>query len=104
MATSFAPIALDARNPGPMTGAGNNTYLIARSGDALLIDAGVGHPEHVAALTRALVEKRATLGRVIVTHSHADHASGAPTLAPLHPGATFLKHVSAASSVDYGVN
>ena len=46
----FTSIALNACNPGPMTGAGNNTYLIASDGEAVLIDAGVGHPDHLAAL------------------------------------------------------
>ncbi len=49
------PIAIDAHNPGPMTGNGNNTFLI--TGDnatATLIDAGQGHPEHLAGIDRAL--------------------------------------------------
>ena len=31
MTSAFAPIVLNARNPGPMTGAGNNTYLVVRA-------------------------------------------------------------------------
>ena len=45
-----SPIVLHASNPGPMTGPGNKTYLIASEGEAVLIDAGVGHPDHLAAL------------------------------------------------------
>src|SRR5262245_35839857 len=44
------PVVLDARNPGPLTGSGNNTYLLASNGVATLVDAGVGHPDHLAAL------------------------------------------------------
>jgi glyoxylase-like metal-dependent hydrolase (beta-lactamase superfamily II) len=85
------PIVLDARNPGPMTGAGNNTYLLASHGAAALIDAGVGHPDHLAALDRALHATDATLGVVAVTHGHADHVSGAGDIAAAHPSATFAK-------------
>ena len=47
----LTPILLDAHNPGPMTGRGNNTYLLLGSGaEAVLIDAGVGDPRHLADL------------------------------------------------------
>src|SRR5581483_25924 len=52
-------------------------------------DAGVGHPAHVAAIAGAL--GRSQLARVLVTHGHADHASGAPTIAAALPAATFMK-------------
>ncbi len=85
---SFLPLA--AHNPGPMTGAGNATYLVAgHAGDPVLVDAGVGHLEHIAALGRALDGRR--LARVLVTHSHGDHASGAAALAAHHPDARFSK-------------
>jgi glyoxylase-like metal-dependent hydrolase (beta-lactamase superfamily II) len=88
----FDPLLLLAGNPGPMTGPGNNTYLIAgRAGVALLVDAGVGAPAHVADLAAALGARQARLADVLVTHGHADHASGAPSLAEEHPGARFLK-------------
>lgn len=92
-------ICLDAHNPGPMTGAGNHTYLVF--GDpsgrdpsacaAVLIDAGVGHPEHLAALAGRLREADCSLGAVLVTHAHGDHAAGAPALAAAHAGTTFHK-------------
>jgi glyoxylase-like metal-dependent hydrolase (beta-lactamase superfamily II) len=82
-----------ADNPGPLTGEGNNTYLLlGQGGDAALVDAGVGAPSHLARLEQHLGERRATLRRVLVTHAHADHASGAPILAAAHPGALFFKH------------
>ncbi len=86
------PILLSAHNPSPMTGAGNNTYLLATpNGTAVLIDAGVGQPQHVADLADRLAADRCMLGRVLVTHGHADHASGAPALASRYPAATFAK-------------
>jgi glyoxylase-like metal-dependent hydrolase (beta-lactamase superfamily II) len=87
------PLLLSAGNPGPMTGTGNNTYLLAaEGGTAMLIDAGVGAPEHLADLAAALNARHARLTHVLVTHAHADHAGGAPALAAAHPNAEFLKH------------
>jgi glyoxylase-like metal-dependent hydrolase (beta-lactamase superfamily II) len=87
----FSPLLLPAHNPGPMTGAGNNTYLLASGGGAALIDAGVGEPAHLRDLAAALEDRRARLERVLVTHGHRDHAAGAPALARAHPAATFAK-------------
>ena len=89
----FTPILLSAHNPGPMTGSGNNTYLLVGSDrSAALIDAGVGHPDHLGAIDAALSEHEARLRWVLVTHGHVDHASGAPAIAARHPGATFVKY------------
>jgi glyoxylase-like metal-dependent hydrolase (beta-lactamase superfamily II) len=75
-----------------MTGRGNNTYLLVGSGrQAVLIDAGVGHPDHLAALQAALDQHSARLTRVLVTHGHSDHASGAAALQAAHRGIRFLK-------------
>jgi glyoxylase-like metal-dependent hydrolase (beta-lactamase superfamily II) len=88
----FSPILIEARNPGPMTGRGNNTYLLVGSrGDAALVDAGVGEARHLAELERHLSEPQASLDRVLVTHAHPDHASGAPALAVRYPSARFQK-------------
>jgi len=88
----LTPVLLDAHNPGPMTGRGNNTYLIIGSGgDAVLIDAGVGDPRHLADLQAELDRRSARLTRLLVTHGHADHASGAPAIAAAHPGVRVQK-------------
>lgn len=97
----FDPICLEAGNPGPMTGPGNNTYLLRGEGPAALIDAGVGAPPHVAAIGRHLAG--APLGRVLVTHAHADHAAGAATLAAAHPAARFHKYPWPGEDAAYGV-
>ena len=71
-------ILLPAHNASEWTGdSGNNTYLFAGP-PSVLIDAGVGHPEHLAALTRALAG--AKLDTVLLTHSHFDHVAGVPAL------------------------
>ena len=75
-------------NPGPYTGAGNNTYLLSGREPAL-IDAATGEPRHLAALGEAL--DGSSLSRVLVTHAHPDHASGAPGIAARWTGAAFFK-------------
>ena len=89
----FAPVVLDACNPSPMTGAGNHTYLLASSGAGVLVDAGTGHPEHLAALERALADNHASLQAVVVTHGHPDHVSGVPAIAIAHPKTVFAKYL-----------
>jgi glyoxylase-like metal-dependent hydrolase (beta-lactamase superfamily II) len=66
-----------AFNPGPLTGRGNNTWLLDGA-EPTLIDAGIGQPEHVDAVAAALGGR--PLARVLVTHGHSDHAAGAPSL------------------------
>lgn len=88
----FAPITLDAHNPSPMTGEGNHTYLIVGpDAVATLIDAGVGHPDHLLAIGRELEARGAQLRSVVVTHGHPDHAGGAQALAAAYPQAQFFK-------------
>lgn len=90
---SLDTICLPAHNPSPMTGGGNNTYLLlAANGDAVLVDAGVGNPVHVAELGTALKKRDAWLRRVLVTHGHADHASGVVVLSNVFPGVPFMKY------------
>src|SRR5436190_11675413 len=67
-----------APNPGPMTLTGTNTYLFGEA-PAYVIDPGPADEAHLAAV-RAAAERRGGLGGVLLTHSHADHAAGAPLL------------------------
>jgi glyoxylase-like metal-dependent hydrolase (beta-lactamase superfamily II) len=98
------PILLEAHNPSPMTGRGNNTYLIVGTGgSAALIDAGVGHARHLVDLGHAIDQQGAVLTDVLVTHGHADHASGAPAIASAHPGARFAKYPWPSEDARYGV-
>ena len=82
------PVALAAHNPGPMTGAGNWTWLIPGQVPTL-IDAGVGEPRHLDEMEQAL--NGAALAQVVVTHGHSDHAGGVMAIAERMPSARFLK-------------
>jgi glyoxylase-like metal-dependent hydrolase (beta-lactamase superfamily II) len=82
------PRLIPAWNPGPYTGAGNNTYLVAGA-EMTLIDAGVGHPRHLADVEEALGGR--PLARVLVTHGHGDHVSGVTTIAARWPEAELMK-------------
>jgi glyoxylase-like metal-dependent hydrolase (beta-lactamase superfamily II) len=101
---SLQPILIPAHNPSPMTGPGNNTYLIAGfQGEAVLIDAGVGNQRHLDELGAQLKAAGARLARVLVTHGHADHASGTPAIHAMHPQAIFAKHPWPGEDARYGV-
>jgi glyoxylase-like metal-dependent hydrolase (beta-lactamase superfamily II) len=81
-------LPLHAANPGPYTGAGNWTYLVP--GEApVLVDAGVGRPEHLDAIAAVAPGGPA---RVVVSHAHSDHATGAPAIAARWPSAAFAKY------------
>jgi glyoxylase-like metal-dependent hydrolase (beta-lactamase superfamily II) len=80
---------LPAHNPSPWTGpTGNNTYFLDGA-VTTLVDAGVGHPDHIAAIERALAGR--PLMQVLITHGHTDHASGVPALGVRWPGARMRK-------------
>ena len=80
-------VPLHAANPSAMTGAGNWTYLVAGR-HPVLIDAGVGHPSHIAAVAHACPAGPA---HILVSHAHGDHISGAPALSARWPRARFSK-------------
>jgi glyoxylase-like metal-dependent hydrolase (beta-lactamase superfamily II) len=74
----MTPILIAAGNPSEWTGpSGNNTWLLPGREPAL-VDAGVGHPEHLESLAQAL--HGAPLVRVLITHWHPDHVKGLPAL------------------------
>jgi len=73
-------VRVSAPNPSMMTGPGTNTYLVgARS--VTVIDPGpAGLPAHTDALVAAAGGAGA-IDRIVVTHTHPDHAPGAAALA-----------------------
>jgi glyoxylase-like metal-dependent hydrolase (beta-lactamase superfamily II) len=100
----FDPILLHAHNPGPMTGDGNNTFLIAGDdGRAALIDAGQGSAQHLRLIDGQLRRGGQFLHRVLVTHAHPDHASGASAIVLAHPGVRFHKYPWPGEDEQFGV-
>lgn len=87
-----------ARNASEWTGpTGNNTYFFVGP-PALLIDAGVGHPEHLDAVASAL--HGADLDFVLITHGHVDHVAGAPALRERWPNVVIRGGGAGAPLVD----
>lgn len=84
-ALSAAVRRLVARNPGPFTFRGTNTYIVGR-GRVAVIDPGPDLREHRESLRAALAGEEVT--HILVTHTHRDHSplagwlkaeTGAPT-------------------------
>lgn len=92
-----AMMLIPASNPSAWTGpTGNNTYLLTGRAPAL-IDAGVGHPDHLDAVAAAL--QGAGLALVLVTHGHPDHVGGLPAIKARWPGARVLDAGTLAAGV-----
>ena len=71
-----------APNPGPYTGPGTNTWIVDAGPVVVVIDPGPDDDKHLAAIDRKLAG--ATVGVVLVTHSHPDHLPLAERLAAAH--------------------
>jgi len=67
-----------ANNPGAMTGAGTNTYLIGRE-ELAVLDPGPADQSHIDAILASIGE--ATVRWIVVTHTHPDHSPAAKYLA-----------------------
>ena len=68
--TPYAEV-LTARNPGPMTLEGTNTWLLGDPGALVVVDPGPDEGGHLEAVAAA-----GTLARILLTHRHDDHAAG----------------------------
>ena len=71
-----------AGNPGPYTGPGTNTWILDAGPVVVVVDPGPDEDSHLAAINRRLAG--ATIGVVLVTHSHPDHLPLAHRLARPH--------------------
>jgi glyoxylase-like metal-dependent hydrolase (beta-lactamase superfamily II) len=65
-----------APNPGPFTLEGTNTWIVGRD-PAVVIDPGSEDEGHLQAVLR----EAGSVGAVVITHDHPDHAPGATRLA-----------------------
>jgi glyoxylase-like metal-dependent hydrolase (beta-lactamase superfamily II) len=79
VATEMAPGVrrLVARNPGPMTFKGTNTYLVGRR-EVAVIDPGPDDPMHRSAIIAAAAPGR--ISHIFLTHTHRDHSAGIAAL------------------------
>ena len=68
---------LVARNPGPLTFKGTNTYLVGRR-EIAVIDPGPDDPMHRRAIIAAAGRGRIT--HILLTHAHRDHSDGVAAL------------------------
>jgi glyoxylase-like metal-dependent hydrolase (beta-lactamase superfamily II) len=82
-------IRVVAPNPGPFTGPGTNTWILGAGPVVVVIDPGPNDDAHLAAIDKKLAG--ATVGVVLVTHSHPDHLPLAERLAGAH-GATVRRY------------
>lgn len=61
-----------ARNPGPLTYHGTNTWLVESGDGTVVIDPGPDDPAHLAAVAR----HAGRVALILLTHAHPDHAAG----------------------------
>lgn len=81
-----------APNPGFMTGAGTNQYLLGAR-ELVMIDAALGPGPNLDLLEAELAVAGATITTILLTHIHPDHLGGARALAA-HFGARLGMHSS----------
>lgn len=67
-----------APNPSPMTLDGTATWVVGHE-EAAVIDPGPADPSHIESLAAALAGARTV--RILLTHTHPDHAAGARDVA-----------------------
>ncbi|HYZ91266.1 MAG TPA: MBL fold metallo-hydrolase [Actinomycetota bacterium] len=80
-ATELSPLVtvVLAPNPGLMTGAGTNTYVVGRD-EVVIIDPGIPDPVFVERVARE-AGNRGTPKLILLTHTHIDHIGGVAPLA-----------------------
>jgi len=77
-----------APNPSPMTLDGTNTWILGEPGASrvVVIDPGPKDGQHLHRVADVVRESGRTVGAVLLTHGHPDHAAGAVKFAELAGG------------------
>jgi glyoxylase-like metal-dependent hydrolase (beta-lactamase superfamily II) len=85
-------VCIRGDNPGPLTGAGTNTWLLLGA-EPTLIDAAEDSDSYAARVADTLEQHQpgATLARVLITHAHSDHIGGVEAIRRRWPDAAFAK-------------
>ena len=96
-------------NPGPMTLDGTNTWIISAPGadEAVVIDPGPLHEDHLQRVLADVAERGARVGLVLVTHGHLDHAESLDrfselTGAPVHGNCSGAQPIGADEVFEVG--
>ncbi len=78
-AVSERAYCLLAPNPGPMTLEGTNTWVLLEPGstEAVVVDPGPLHLEHLETVLRFVESRGARVALTLLTHHHQDHAEAA---------------------------
>lgn len=92
-AEELAPgvLRLLGQNPGPATLQGTNTYLLGTGPERILVDTSDGNGSWWPLLRRALADRGARVGCVLLTHRHYDHTGGVAAVRTAFPEATVWK-------------
>ncbi len=74
-----------APNPSPMTLDSTNTWIVAEPGSAhaVVVDPGPDDERHLRRVHDQVSAAGQTVARILLTHSHPDHAEGAASFAAL---------------------
>ena len=86
-----------APNPSVYTLEGTNTWIVG-SGPTIVIDPGPDLPQHLADVAR----EAGSVGAVLVTHDHPDHAPGAIPFARLVGAPVFASRLAGAERLSAG--
>ncbi|MDO5698108.1 MAG: MBL fold metallo-hydrolase [Dermatophilus congolensis] len=80
----YATVVL-AANPGPMTLEGTNTWVLRapESNEVIVVDPGPDDSAHVQAVWAEATRDSGRVARIVLTHTHADHAGAAPEFSAL---------------------
>lgn len=92
-----------ARNPGPMTCFGTNTYLIDSPAGLVVLDPGPDDPTHVRDILAAAGSRR--IRAILLSHTHHDHLGAVPALRGAADAPVYAFHQPAAAGFapDHGL-
>ncbi|UED85509.1 MBL fold metallo-hydrolase [Streptomyces profundus] len=78
-------VSVLAPNASAMTLDGTNTWIVAEpdAAEAVVIDPGPLDEGHLRAIVEAVRREERSVGQILLTHGHADHAEGAVRFAEL---------------------
>ena len=70
-----------------------NTYLLTKEGESLLIDPGFSNDREFREFHSALANQNSRLIAVLLTHAHIDHVLGLPAVVQKFDADVYLSHI-----------